>query len=67
MLEVRDMKIRNFQLCYRFCEIKALSEIWHYRLLKFSGKAFRQSPATLSRLLLTVSVDNRVLRGLPFI
>ena len=66
MSEVKSEKINNLNLRKRFGNVKALSETWRHRLLKFVGRTIRQEKHSLSRLFLSVHIDNALLNGRPF-
>ena len=66
MSDVKSEKITNLKLRNRFRNVKALSEIWRQRLLKFVGRTIRQEHHSLSRLFLSVHIDNTLLNGRPF-
>ena len=66
MLQVKDERITNEKLRMRFNNIKSLSEIWRYRVLKFIGRVARQNPSALPRKFLSASIDNKIAVGRPF-
>ena len=66
MNRVQDEKITNELLRKRFGMLMLLSGIQRCRLLKFVGRILRQEPNTLSRMFLSVSINNSMIRGRPF-
>ena len=66
MSRVKSEHLSNSQLRKMFGDVKPLSEIWRFRLLKFVRRTIQQDYDKISRIMMTACVKGSLIRGRPF-